>query len=536
MAIKGNLADTGLAEVCQLLALGLKTGCLSVVDRARFGQLYFDRGRITFATIVNRRDRLGRILVREGLVTREALENALRAQAESPGMRLGELLVASGAVTREDLDRCIRLQMEEAVYHLFGWPRGTFFFEPDARPPEGELTVSINAEGVLLEAARRHDEWAMVAANVPSPEAILVAVPGVSPESAGEGGARMYSLLDGRRSIADAAVAAGMPELEAARIANRLVAAGAARLVSTPSDRRGSVEEEADDRLRLGRALYRSGMYAEAEAEFERVLAVRRGDATARLHLGLIALRHGRPAVAADTLRELASEPSPRRSVRLALAAALRALNRPDESLEVLDASEAEAPGSPAVPLGRAAAHLLTRRPSAARRELALHLERLGDRRRGAAYWYHAALAAALSSEPDTAAALVDEGLRAWPDSAPLLLFAGLLCERRGDLDAAERFYRRSVETDAGIAQAHKGLGDIAYRRGAQHEALRHYARAAELAPDLGDDLYEKMGNLHYRARAPQEAARCWNRALELNPASRAARTNLEMLSRAVGV
>ena len=535
MAIKGNLSDTGLAEVCQLLALGLKTGCLSVVDRARFGQLYFERGRVLFATIVNRRDRLGRILVREGLVTRDALESALSAQAESPGTRLGELLVAGGAVSRESLDRCIRVQMEEAVYHLFGWSRGTFFFEADARPPEGELTVSLGAEGLLLEAARRHDEWSLVATLVPSPDAVFAPVDGAAtPE--GEDVGRIRALVGGRRSVADLAAAAGIGELEAARAVSRLVAAGAARLIAGAADRRSSVEEEADDRLRLGLALYRSGMFSEAEAELERVLDVRRNDATARLHLALIALRHGRPAAAADALRVLAAEPSCGAPVRLALAAALRALGRPDDALEVLDEADSQSPASPGVPLGRAAAHLQARRPSAARRELAEHLNRLGGSRRSAAYWYHAALAAALASESDAAGALADEGLRAWPDSAPLLLLGGLLCERRGDLDAAERMYRRAVETDAAIAQAHKGLGDITYRRGSPHEALRHYARAAELAPELGDDLFEKMGNLHYRARAPQEASRCWHRALELNPSNQAARTNLEMLSRAVGV
>ncbi|MGH7463042.1 MAG: DUF4388 domain-containing protein, partial [Longimicrobiales bacterium] len=45
MAIKGSLKEASLADVCQLLALGQKTGCLSVADRTRFGQIFFDKGR-----------------------------------------------------------------------------------------------------------------------------------------------------------------------------------------------------------------------------------------------------------------------------------------------------------------------------------------------------------------------------------------------------------------------------------------------------------------------------------------------------------
>ena len=68
MAIKGSLTEASLADVVQLLALGFKTGCLSITDRTRFGQIYFERGRVIFARIVNRRDRIGDVLVREGTI------------------------------------------------------------------------------------------------------------------------------------------------------------------------------------------------------------------------------------------------------------------------------------------------------------------------------------------------------------------------------------------------------------------------------------------------------------------------------------
>ena len=59
MAIRGSLREASLPDVLQLLAMGKKTGCLSVTHRNSFGYIYFDRGRIAYASIVNRRDRLG---------------------------------------------------------------------------------------------------------------------------------------------------------------------------------------------------------------------------------------------------------------------------------------------------------------------------------------------------------------------------------------------------------------------------------------------------------------------------------------------
>ena len=67
MAIKGSLKEASLPDVLQLLSMGKKSGCLSVTHRQSFGYIYFDKGRICYASIVNRRDRLGDILVKNVL-------------------------------------------------------------------------------------------------------------------------------------------------------------------------------------------------------------------------------------------------------------------------------------------------------------------------------------------------------------------------------------------------------------------------------------------------------------------------------------
>src|SRR5688500_1282642 len=113
MAIKGSLKEASLADVCQLLALGLKTGCLSIADKSRFGQIYFDKGRITYARIVNRRDRLGDLLVRDGLLTQDQLTAALELQRAHPDRKLGELLISRHFMNEQDLHLYIRIQIEE---------------------------------------------------------------------------------------------------------------------------------------------------------------------------------------------------------------------------------------------------------------------------------------------------------------------------------------------------------------------------------------------------------------------------------------
>src|ERR671916_50536 len=103
MAIRGSLKEASLPDVLQLLAMGKKTGCLSVTHRSNFGYIYFDQGRISYASIVNRRDRLGDVLVKGGLITREQLEAAIEQQARTPARRLGDLLVDQNLIVREKL-------------------------------------------------------------------------------------------------------------------------------------------------------------------------------------------------------------------------------------------------------------------------------------------------------------------------------------------------------------------------------------------------------------------------------------------------
>ncbi len=82
MAIRGSLREASLPDVLQLLAMGKKTGCLSLSHRDNFGTVFFDRGRIAHASIVNRRDRLGDLLLQAGLIS--ARPAGVRAGGSSP--------------------------------------------------------------------------------------------------------------------------------------------------------------------------------------------------------------------------------------------------------------------------------------------------------------------------------------------------------------------------------------------------------------------------------------------------------------------
>ena len=68
-----------------------------------------------------------------------------------------------------------RAQVEDAVYHLFSWTHGTFTFEADLRPSQRDTLISVSADSLLLEGARRVDEWTQIAKKIPSLDLIFEA-------------------------------------------------------------------------------------------------------------------------------------------------------------------------------------------------------------------------------------------------------------------------------------------------------------------------------------------------------------------------
>jgi tetratricopeptide (TPR) repeat protein len=533
MAIKGNLREAGLPDVLQLLAMGQKTGCLSLTDRSSFGYIYFERGRITYASIVNRRDRIGDLLVKNGVLRAEDLAAAIDEQGRNPGDRLGEILVRRGHITREQLQHQIRIQIEEAVYFLFTWNQGSFQFEPDQRPEEGAMVVSINPENLLLEGARRIDEWGLIEKKIPSLEVVFEmdrAKPIEGFELSDEQ-RKILPLIDGKRSVQDIIDDSGMVEFDVGKAMFGLVQAGFAH----PVGRRAAEVQQVprariDEHRNLGIAFYKTGMYEESTREFRRVAELQPTNPDARFHLGLIGLRKGDDRFALRYLREVVEIGGVRASVLHDMALALERIGRAADARMAQDEAARLAPKKPQVLLSRAVLILKQGDPHAAREAFARYREVLGAGKPPAAYYAFALLAEAAGGHPDEALHLGEEGIAAHPRSAPVHLHYGAVRERRGEWEQAEALYRAAVDEDGDLPQAHKAYGDALYRRGAYEEAAESYRRAIQLRPELGDDVYFRLGNIHYKKMERPEAVRLWRRALEINPGNAVVRTNLELV------
>lgn len=539
MAIRGNLSEASLADVLQLLAIGQKSGCLSIAGDTSLASVHFERGRIVHAEIVNRRERLGDRLLRHGLLSARELSSVLVAGAPANDRDVAEALLGAGIIDHDTLLPQYRAAVEEAVYHLFAWTRGTFTFEADARSGTRDALVSISTDSLLLEGARRVDEWTLIEKKIPSLDLIFELD---SPKLAGreiplsDEQASLLPYIDGTADVDALIERTGMSEFDVGKALYGLVTAGYAHRVGRSAARRQPpAENRIAEHRNLGVAFYRTGLLEEARRELRQVLDLRPNDTSARFHLGLIDLQRRDWTTAAETFREVCAASDAPASAWHNLAFALERLGELDEAdslLEQITRRGGATETDPRVHLSRASIAL--RHGDPARADTHLEQARVAwGMRQPSAAWFHAAgLSASLAGEHARAIDILEQGIAVHPHAVALQNNLAVVQDRRGMYELASRTLEHALLEDSTFGTLHKNLGDYHYRAARFDEALDAYACVVRLNQACGPDVHLKIGNIHFRRGAHDRARTAWEEALRFDANHRIVRANLDSLRR----
>jgi hypothetical protein len=170
VAFMGETIDVNVADLLSVLARRRHSGRLAISLDGEEIQLFLDQGRIVSVMSSNHGLRIGRTLVRLGVLDPVRLETAVREQEVSGnGRPLGEILLQCGWVTRENLARGAEEQCIEALARVIVAKQGTFMFSRDAAPRVATALVALNTDGIVLEASRRADEMVTLRSLLPPP-------------------------------------------------------------------------------------------------------------------------------------------------------------------------------------------------------------------------------------------------------------------------------------------------------------------------------------------------------------------------------
>jgi len=171
MSFQGSLNELPLSDIVQLVAVSGKTGMFSMTRASEKGYVYLQNGQITHA-------------------------------------KLGEV------------------EGEDAIFALALWSHGSFQFSPGV---ESEArTINRSNTNLLLEAARRSDEWKILSKKIPGTDSVpvLVAREGANgPVTLTPLEWRVVTKADGNRSIDEIARALRTSAFEIAKTLYRLVTA-----------------------------------------------------------------------------------------------------------------------------------------------------------------------------------------------------------------------------------------------------------------------------------------------------------------------
>lgn len=169
MGFLGDLHTFDLFDLFGWLMGRRKAGVLQMTRRSTKKRLAFRDGAVQWTSSNDPRETIGQALVRDGLVTEEALFRALLKQ-ETDKRRLGELLIADGHLTEPQLVQTLRTNAEAHLHDLFLWGDGRFEFD-DERPPAPEPSdLQIALKPVLEEGRHRRELWSQLRERFPSSE------------------------------------------------------------------------------------------------------------------------------------------------------------------------------------------------------------------------------------------------------------------------------------------------------------------------------------------------------------------------------
>jgi len=219
--IKGNLASFRIVEVMQMLSMQRQTGRLTIRSSAEDVEIYFRDGAVVFSSR-NCSDAgagMEMLLKKSCRVDDHSLQHAMSI-AGMTGDQVDKVLIREKLLDVKTFADCLRRHTESLVYKVMAWKEGEFSFE-NATPPVFAVPLQIKVDDLLLEGARRSDEWTLIQQKIPNLSIVFEPMIGNAEELTTRGMSdtdlKVFSLIDGRRTAQDIIDADYMSEFDVAK-------------------------------------------------------------------------------------------------------------------------------------------------------------------------------------------------------------------------------------------------------------------------------------------------------------------------------
>ena len=223
-AIRGNLRQRRFPEVLAQAFRFKATGAL-LLRRGRIKKIvYVKDGMPVFVKSNMLSECLGRVLVREKMITEEECEKSVELMPRSEGKLQGQVLIEMSALSPHNLVFGLQLQLEQKLYDVFSWADGDYQFNSRVEFPSEGITLDVGLANLVYEGVRRKFTDAAVTELLERSIDLYLA-PHAEPSLrladfvVDDDERILLALVDGRRTARDVVDASGLP----ARVARQLV-------------------------------------------------------------------------------------------------------------------------------------------------------------------------------------------------------------------------------------------------------------------------------------------------------------------------
>jgi tetratricopeptide (TPR) repeat protein len=233
MSFQGDICSLSLSDVVQNLATNQKTGELRICSKDSERNILFRDGKaVSYSD--DQGFSIGNWLVEKEILSGEQLDEALRRYKKAKRKSLGEILRDLGLIDLDEYQTYLSNLVEETLYEVLSFEEGSFEFL------EGKLEASLAhreafaakleyaAPSLVMEAARRGDDWQNIRRHIPSENEIYLVPPAqrkrLIEDAADDVKREAVQLMDGTRTLKQVIAALPYSRFDACKCLADLIA------------------------------------------------------------------------------------------------------------------------------------------------------------------------------------------------------------------------------------------------------------------------------------------------------------------------
>lgn len=175
LSIQGTLAETTVPDLFRSLLRSSETGIVSLEAIGRNDAIYFNEGKIIFASSSDPDMSLGEVLLRGGELTLHQYNHAMERLVVA--RRIGALLCELGYLQPDELLRAVERQASAIVLQAIRYRTGSYTIEFTGEFPPEIINLPLNTERLILDGVQSIEFWSLITRGLGRLDRLLQQVP-----------------------------------------------------------------------------------------------------------------------------------------------------------------------------------------------------------------------------------------------------------------------------------------------------------------------------------------------------------------------